>query len=75
VTAVAHLLPVIGLWPKTRMHLLPVSSGMLDDRFDAERIEAEGRKLLGDQNFEEAYAAGAAVDVEAPVAQQLTVRR
>jgi predicted ATPase/DNA-binding SARP family transcriptional activator len=44
--------------------LLPISSGMLDDRFDAERIEAEGRMLLGVQKFEKAYAAGAKADVE-----------
>jgi hypothetical protein len=34
------------------------------DRFDAERIETEGRKLLGDQKFEQAYTAGATADVE-----------
>jgi hypothetical protein len=45
--------------------LLPVSWGILDDRFDAERIEAEGRKLLGDHKFEKAYTAGAAADVDA----------
>jgi predicted ATPase/DNA-binding SARP family transcriptional activator len=44
--------------------LLPVSSGMLDDRFDAERIEAEARKQLGDQKFDKAHAAGADADVE-----------
>jgi predicted ATPase len=42
--------------------LLPVSSGMLDDRFDSDRIEADGRKLLGDQEFEKAYTAGAVAE-------------
>jgi hypothetical protein len=41
------------------------ATGVLDDPFDAERIEAEGRKLLGDQEFDKAYAAGTAADVEA----------
>jgi hypothetical protein len=45
--------------------LLPISSGMLDDRIDAERIEAEGRKVLGDQEFEAAVPAGADADIEA----------
>jgi hypothetical protein len=43
---------------------LPVSWGIVGDRFDAERIESEGRKRLGDQDFEKAFAAGAAAGVE-----------
>jgi tetratricopeptide (TPR) repeat protein len=45
--------------------LLAINTGMLDDRFDAERIEAEGRKVLGDQEFEAAAATGVDVDIEA----------
>ena len=41
-----------------------LSAATLEDRFDAERIEAEARKALGDQKFQKAYAAGAAADVE-----------
>jgi hypothetical protein len=44
--------------------LLPVSWGILDHRFDAERIESERRKRLGDQDFEKAFAAGAVAGVE-----------
>ena len=38
--------------------------GILDHRFDAERIESEGRKRLGDQDFEKAFAAGAVAGVD-----------
>jgi predicted ATPase/DNA-binding SARP family transcriptional activator len=41
-----------------------ISSGMLDDRFDAERIEADARKVLGDPQFEATFAAGAAADLD-----------
>jgi hypothetical protein len=50
------------VWPVG--HALSVSWGVLGDRFDAERIESEGRKRLGDQDFEKAFAAGAAAGVE-----------
>ncbi|HEX6392624.1 MAG TPA: BTAD domain-containing putative transcriptional regulator [Acidimicrobiales bacterium] len=67
--AASHLRSVPGVPPGALAELsgmlLMISSGMLDDRFDAERIEAEARKRLGDQEFEEAFAAGAEADVEA----------
>jgi predicted ATPase/DNA-binding SARP family transcriptional activator len=41
------------------------ATGILDDPFDAERIEAEARTVLGDQEFDKAFAAGEDADVEA----------
>jgi hypothetical protein len=45
--------------------LLPISSGMLDDRFDAERTEAEGGSGWATKSPGKAYSAGAAADIEA----------
>ena len=41
-----------------------LTSGTLDDRFDAERIDAEARARLEATQFESAYRAGAEVALD-----------
>jgi predicted ATPase/DNA-binding SARP family transcriptional activator len=61
--AAHHLRGARGLPPDAVAEMVGTVRGAraiaLDDRFDAERIEASARKQLGSELFEAAYAAGA----------------
>jgi hypothetical protein len=66
--AAAHLRDVPGVPPNALAAmagtLRVLSAGTLDDRFDAERIEAAARERLGSEAFEAAFTAGAAAAVD-----------